>query len=261
MMLSGRVAVVTGATCEIGRAIALRLAGEGAAVAITGQTEAKVEAVAADLKQSGATFRAEALDLSRPDAVEGLFNRTAEELAPVDILVNVAAWRKGGSFMDTDHADWRRTFEVCVDSYFLCSKAAAAQMIEKNWGRIILFGSVSGVVYMSPFPAYTAAKGAVHAMTAALSGELAPYGITVNEVAPGPVETAYVRENLPPDAIQSRIDRIPMGRMATPEDCAAAVCHLVSPDMGYVTGQSLYVEGGFLRAGAVPPARLRKDPS
>lgn len=258
-MLSGKVAVVTGATCEIGRAIALQLVDQGAAVAITGQTPAKVQAVASELEKSNATYRTEALDLSQPQAVEGLFSRTAEELGPVDILVNVAAWRRAAPFMETDYADWRRTFEVCVDSYFLCSQAAAAQMIEKKWGRIILFGSVSGVVYMAPFSAYTAAKGTVHAMVAALSGELAPHGITVNEVAPGPVETAYVRENLPPDAIQSRIDRIPMGRMASPEDCAAAVCHLVSPDMGYVTGQSLYVEGGFLRAGAVPPTRLRKD--
>lgn len=251
MNLSGKVAVVTGVTSEIGHATALRLVAEGATVAVTGNTPAKLDKVVADLRGAGAQFHAAALDLSRPEAVEGFFAEVARRLGPVEILVNTAAWRKPQPFLETTYADWRRTFEVSVDSYFLCSLAAARQMVPRRWGRIILYGSVSGAVLMAPFPAYTAAKGAVHALVTAMAVELAPYGITVNAVSPGPVETHYVRTNLSPEAIQRRIDRIPAGRLATPEDCAAAVAHFAAPDMGYVTGQILYVEGGFLSAGVL----------
>lgn len=251
MTLSGRVAVVTGATSEIGHATALRLAAGGAAVAVTGNTPAKLDRVVADLRKAGAKLHAAALDLSRPAVVDAFFAEVAQALGPVDILVNTAAWRKPQPFLEITYADWRRTFEVSVDSYLLCSLAAARQMVPRRWGRIIHYGSVSGAVLMAPFPAYTAAKGAVHALVTAMAVELAPYGISVNAVSPGPVETVYVRTNLSPEAIQKRIDRIPAGRLATPEDCAAAVVHLAAPDMGYVTGQILYVEGGFLSAGVL----------
>lgn len=251
MNLSGKVAVVTGATSEIGHATALRLAAEGAAVAVTGHTAAKLDRVAADLRRAGAKLHAAALDLSQPSSVEGFFAEVARALGPVDILVNTAAWRVRQPFLETTYADWRRTFEVCVDSYFLCSLAAARQMVPRKWGRIIHYGSISGSVMMVPFAAYTAAKGAVHALAKAMAVDLAPHGITVNVVAPGVVETQYVRANLTPTQIQKRLERIPAGRLASPDDCAAAVAHLAAPDMGYVTGQILYVEGGFLSAGVL----------
>lgn len=251
MNLSGKVAVVTGVTSEIGRATALRLAAEGAAVAVTGHTPAKLDKVSADLQKAGAKFQAAALDLSRPETVEGFFAEAARALGPVDILVNTAAWRVRQPFLETTYADWRRTFEVCVDSYFLCSLTAARQMVPRKWGRIIHYGSISGSVMMVPFAAYTAAKGAVHALAKAMAVDLAPHGITVNVVAPGVVETQYVRANLTPAQIQKRLERIPAGRLASPEDCAAAVVHLAAPDMGYVTGQVVYVDGGFLSAGVI----------
>ena len=251
MSLTGKVAVVTGATSEIGRAIALRLAAEGAAVFVTGNTPAKVEGVAADLQKAGAKFRAAALDLTTPEVVDRFFAEVAEKLGPTDILVNAAAWRVHDPFLETTYAGWRRTFEVCVDSYFLCSQAAARQMVPRKWGRIIQIGSIAGSVLMVPFTAYTAAKGAVHAMAKAMAVDLALHGITVNVVAPGVVETRYTRTYLRPEQIQKRLERIAMGRLASPEDCAAAVAHLASPDMGYVTGQILYVDGGFLSAGVI----------
>ncbi len=251
MSLAGRVAVVTGVTSEIGCATALRLAADGAAVAVTGQTAAKLETVIADLRKAGATFHAKALDLSRAETVDAFFGEVAQTLGPVDILVNAAAWRQRQHFLETSHADWRRTFEVCVDSYFLCSQAAARQMALRKWGRIIHIGSIAGSVLMVPFTAYTAAKGAVHALAKAMAVDLAPLGITVNVVAPGVVETRYTLTNLTPKQIEKRMDRIPTGRLASPEDCAAAVAHLASPDMGYVTGQVLYVDGGFLSAGVI----------
>jgi 3-oxoacyl-[acyl-carrier protein] reductase len=251
MKLAGKVAVVTGATSEIGRATALRLAAEGASVAVTGNTPAKVDGVVADLRAAGAPFHAAALDLSSPETVERFFADVADRLGPTDILVNTAAWRVRQPFLETTYGDWRRTFDVCVDSYFYCSLAAARQMVPRKWGRIILYGSIAGTVVMVPFAAYTAAKAAVHGLMKAMAVDLAPHGITVNVVAPGVVETQYLRTNVTDTQITKRLERIPMGRLASPEDCAAAVAYLVAPDMGYVTGQILYVDGGFLSAGVI----------
>jgi 3-oxoacyl-[acyl-carrier protein] reductase len=251
MKLAGKVAVVTGATSEIGRATALRLAAEGASVAVTGNTPAKVDGVVADLRAAGARFHAAALDLSSPETVERFFAEVADRLGPTDILVNTAAWRVRQPFLETTYGDWRRTFDVCVDSYFYCSLAAARQMVPRKWGRIILYGSIAGTVMMVPFAAYTAAKAAVHGLMKAMAVDLAPHGITVNVVAPGVVETQYLRTNVTEPQISKRLERIPMGRLASPEDCATAVAYLVAPDMGYVTGQILYVDGGFLSAGVI----------
>lgn len=251
MKLEGKVAVVTGVTSDIGRAIALRLAAEGAAVAVTGNTLAKVERVAKDLEGAGARFFAEALDLTAPETVEQFFARVAERFGPTDILVNGTAWRVRQSFLETTYADWRKTFAGCVDSYFYCSLAAARQMVPRKWGRIIHIGSIAGEVFMAPFAAYTAAKGAVHALAKAMACDLAPHGITVNVVAPGVVESPYLRANVTAEAIGKRLERIPMGKLATPEDCAAAVAKLVAPDMDYITGQVLFVDGGFLNAGII----------
>jgi NAD(P)-dependent dehydrogenase (short-subunit alcohol dehydrogenase family) len=242
MMLAGKVAVVTGVTSPLGEAIALRLVAEGAAVAVTGHTPAKVEK---------ARFMAEALDLTVPETVEAFFGRVAERLGPTDILVNGTAWRIRATFLETTAADWRNTFAGCVDSYFYCSLAAARQMVPRKWGRIVNIGSIVAEAYNVPFAAYTAAKGAVHSLTRAMACDLAPHGITVNVMAPGVIDSPYTRTNVSPAAIAKRLERIPMGRLGTPEDCAAAVAKLVAPDMDYITGQFLYVDGGFLSAGVI----------
>lgn len=251
MSATGKVAVVTGVTSPIGQAIALRLAADGAAVAVTGHTPAKLEKVVEALQSAKANYLAEALDLTNPETVEAFFGRVADRLGPADILVNGTAWRIRASFLETTPEDWRKTFAGCVDSYFYCSHAAARRMIPRKWGRIVNVGSIAGEVYNAPFAAYTAAKGAVHALTKAMACDLAPHGITVNVVAPGVVESPYLRANVTPEALVKRLERIPMGRLAAPEDCAAAVAHLVSPDMDYITGQFLFADGGFLSAGVI----------
>jgi NAD(P)-dependent dehydrogenase (short-subunit alcohol dehydrogenase family) len=251
MTLAGKVAVVTGVTSPLGEAIALRLVAEGAAVAVTGHTPAKVEKVAEALGQAKATFMAEALDLTAPETVEAFFGRVAERLGPTEILVNGTAWRARQSFLETTYENWRRTFAGCVDSYFYCSLAAARQMVPRKWGRIVNIGSIAGEALMAPFTAYTAAKGAVHALTKAMACDLAPHGITVNVMAPGVIESPYTRANVSPEALAKRLERIPMGRLGRPEDCAAAVAKLVAPDMDYITGQIFFVDGGFLSAGVI----------
>ena len=245
MTLKGKIAVVTGVTSDIGRAIALRLAAEGAALAVTGNTPAKVDRVAKVLEGAGARFFAEPLDLSAPGTVEQFFARVVERFGPTDILVNGAAWRVRSSFLETTYADWRKTFAGCVDSYFYCSLAAARQMVPRKWGRIIHIGSIAGSVMMAPFAAYTAAKGAVHALAKAMACDLAPYGITVNVVAPGVVESPYLRANVTPEAIGKRLERIPMGRLAQPEEIAGLVAYLASDDAGYITGANISINGGL----------------
>jgi 3-oxoacyl-[acyl-carrier protein] reductase len=251
MTLVDKVAVVTGVTSPLGEAIALRLASEGAAVAVTGHTPTKVETVAEALKRAKAPYMAEALDLTVPETVEAFFGRVAERLGPADILVNGTAWRVRATFLETTYADWRKTFAGCVDSYFYCSLAAAKQMAPRKWGRIVNIGSIVAEAYNVPFAAYTAAKGAVHALTKAMACDLAPHGITVNVMAPGVIESPYTLTNVSPEALAKRLERIPMGRLGSPEDCAAAVAKLVAPDMGYITGQFLFVDGGFLSAGVI----------
>jgi NAD(P)-dependent dehydrogenase (short-subunit alcohol dehydrogenase family) len=251
MTLSGKVAVITGVTSPIGGAIALRLAAEGAAVAVTGHTPAKLEKVVGALQREKSIVVAEALDLTAPETVEAFFVRVAERLGPTDILVNGTAWRVRASFLETTYADWRKTFAGCVDSYFYCSLAAAKQMAPRKWGRIVNIGSIAGEVLMAPFTAYTVAKGAVHALTKAMACDLAPHGITVNAMAPGVIESPYTRTNVSPEALAKRLERIPMGRLGRPEDCAAAVAKLVAPDMDFITGQIFFADGGFLSAGVI----------
>jgi NAD(P)-dependent dehydrogenase (short-subunit alcohol dehydrogenase family) len=251
MTLAGKVAVVTGVTSPLGEAIARRLAAEGAALAITGRTPAKLERVVGALREAQVECLAEAVDLTIPEEVEAFFSRVAERFGPTDILVNGTAWRLRASFLETTYADWRQTFAGCVDSYFYCSLAAARQMVPRKWGRIVNIGSIAGEALMAPFTAYTAAKGAVHALTKAMACDLAPHGITVNVMAPGVIESAYTRANVSPEALAKRLERIAMGRLGRPEDCAAAVAKLVAPDMGYITGQCLFVDGGFLSAGII----------
>jgi 3-oxoacyl-[acyl-carrier protein] reductase len=238
-------------TSPIGQAIALRLAAEGAAVAVTGHTPAKVAQVAGALAQANARHIAEALDLTMPETVEAFFGRVAERLGPTDILVNGTAWRGKATFLETTPSDWRKTFAACVDTYFYCGLAAARQMAPRKWGRIINIGSMVAEVYNVPFAAYTAAKGAIHSLTKAMACDLAPHGITVNVMAPGVIESPYTLTNVSPAALAKRLERIPMGRLGKPEDCAAAVAKLVAPDMGYITGQLFFVDGGFLSAGVI----------
>ena len=112
-------------------------------------------------------------------------------------------------------------------------------------------GSIVAEAYNVPFAAYTAAKGAVHSLTKAMACDLAPHGITVNVMAPGVIESPYTLTNVSPEALAKRLERIPMGRLGKPEDCAAAVAKLVAPDMDYITGQIFFVDGGFLSAGVI----------
>ncbi|MHC3393247.1 SDR family NAD(P)-dependent oxidoreductase [Streptomyces lavendulocolor] len=248
---TGRVALVTGGARNIGLAIAVRLAAEGAAIAVNGPDEQEAEAAAAALREGGARAVACPGDVSDPAQVQAFVARAVQVLGGLDVLVNnaAAAMLGRGHLLDLDPADWDRSFAVNARGTFLCTAAAARVM---SAGAAIVNISSVGATRAHRFAvAYDASKGAVEATTRATALELAPLGIRVNAVAPGPViNDRYELLN----AVQkrARAQPVPLGRVGDGSDVAAAVAFLASADASYVTGQVLTVDGG-LTAQIRPP--------
>ena len=248
--LAGRVAVVTGGAIGIGRAISLQLAEDGADVAIWDTDLAGAQETAQLLKRRGKNaIVCETNVASASSIAEGLA-RTRDELGPVTILVNNAAMTGGVLFEDLSEELWDRMIEVDLKGPFLCIKAILPDMLAASWGRIINITS-SSVYLGSPGMAhYVAAKGGLAALTRALAMEYASRAITVNSVPPGYIETPTMRrlQAQHPGADKRSFEEatasFPMKRAGKPEDIAAAVSFLTSKAAGYVTGQTIHVNGG-----------------
>ncbi|MCX4918912.1 SDR family NAD(P)-dependent oxidoreductase [Streptomyces sp. NBC_00687] len=248
---AGRVALVTGGARNIGLAIAVRLASEGAAIAVNGPDEQEAEAAAAVLRDTGARAVACPGDVSDPAQVSACVARAVEELGALDVLVNnaAAAMLGRGHLFDLDPADWDRSFAVNARGTFLCTVAAARVMAAGS--SIINISSIGASRAHRAAVAYDASKGAVEATTRATALELAPLGIRVNAIAPGPVINDRF-ELLDAAQKRARIQPVPLGRMGDGSDVAAAVAFLASPDASFITGQVLTVDGG-LTAQIRPP--------
>jgi NAD(P)-dependent dehydrogenase (short-subunit alcohol dehydrogenase family) len=246
--LAGHIALVTGGTSGIGRAIALRLAGEGAAVAIIASSPGSERSTVGDeiRAQGGRAFTGRA-DVSRRAQVERVVGEIREQLGPIDILVNNA-----GAF-DFEYENiwsvreetWDRLHGVNLKGQFLCCAAVLPNMVEKAWGRIINISSTSGVTGGTSGAHYAASKGGVIAFSKGLASEVAGHGITVNVVAPGKTNTGMFRRATGEANIDGVIDQIPVGRLGKPADIAAAVGYFASEEAGFVTGQLLVVSGGY----------------
>ncbi len=238
--LTGKSALVTGASGGIGAAISRALHGAGAAVAISGTREAPLQALAAEL---GARVHVLPCDLSDKDAVEALPKQAAEAMGAVDILVNNAGITRDGLMMRMSDDDWMDVIEVNMNAAFRLSRAVLRGMAKARWGRII---NVTSVVAQAGNPGqanYAAAKAGVLGMSKSLAQEIGSRGITVNCVAPGLVETAMT-DKLTDEQREKILRDVPVGRMAQPEEIAAAVLYLASVEAGYVTGATLNVNGG-----------------
>jgi 3-oxoacyl-[acyl-carrier protein] reductase len=251
MKLNGKVAIVTGAGRGIGRSIALRLAQEGAAVAVADVLRGNAAAVAGELTAAGGQALAVAADVTVPAQVERMIAETLRAYGRLDILVNNAGIGLTKLFLHTTLEEWERVLRTDLTGVFLCSQAAARVMVEQGGGRIINIASLSGQRGGTGRAAYGAAKAGVTALTKVLAVELAPYRITVNEIAPGPVNTEMTAVTHDAATRQAYYNLIPMRRYAEREDIAAAAAFLASGDAVYINGHTLNVDGGFGAAGLI----------
>ena len=239
--LSNHTALVTGATGGIGASIARTLHGAGANLVISGTRQAALDSLLEELRE-----RAVAIPCNLSDAndVNTLIKSAEEASGPVDILINNAGMTKDGLAMRMNDDDWESVLAVDLSAAFRLSRAALRAMLKARWGRIINITSVVGHTGNPGQANYAAAKAGLGGMTRSLAAETAARGVTVNCVAPGIIQTAMT------DALNEKqkaviLERIPAGKMGTPEDVAAAVLYLASDAGGYITGQSIHVNGGM----------------
>jgi len=242
--LQGKIALVTGASRGIGRAIALRFAREGANVGINYRTSREeAEAVAESVRELGVEPKLLHADVSRPDQVQAMFE-ALDVWGGVDILVNNAGVTRDALLMRMSEDDWDEVMNVNLRGAFLCCRAAARPMVRKRWGRIINMASVVGLAGNPGQSNYAASKAGLIGLTRTLSRELASRNITVNAIAPGFIETDMVA-SLSEDARGHIRALIPMDGFGTPEDVAAAAAFLASDGARYITGQTIAVDGGI----------------
>ncbi len=241
-----QVVIVTGGSRGIGLAIANAFAHEGAAVVIAAQNEERGQAAARALRDGGGRAEFIAVDLTRRDQVEGMVQQAIEHFGPIGALVNNAGTHEKAAFCDEPEDLWERMYRINVLGTVLPSQAVVRTMLDSGGGAIVHVASKAGVVGEPGHAAYSAAKGAVIALTRAMAVELAPYHIRVNAVCPGPVFTDMLRAAVPTAAGRDELAAFaPLGRIGQPEDIAGAVLFLASSESEWCTGQALSVDGGL----------------
>lgn len=242
-------AYITGAGSGIGRAAADHFAGRGVATVLLDRAGETLESVASRLASGGAQCRAYGLDVSDAEQVEVVFARARAEAGPASILINAAGVAAGGAALDMPLAIWRRVMDVNVTGTYLCARAAAGQMIAAgSKGRVINFTSSLALLASEARAAYGTAKTAVIGLTRQLAVEWAPYGVTVNAIAPGLIETPMTARLSEPFRATYNA-RNPVGRTGEVADIVAAIDYLASDVAGYVNGHVLVVDGGFASYG------------
>ncbi|HID94507.1 MAG TPA: 3-oxoacyl-[acyl-carrier-protein] reductase [Candidatus Latescibacteria bacterium] len=244
--LKDRVALVTGGARGIGKAIALRLAAEGANIAVSDIDINGAEQTALEIQKTLAReSMAIKADVSISEVANRMVRETIEKFGRVDILVNNAGITRDNLLIRMGEAEWEAVISVNLTGTFNCTKAVARQMMKNRYGRVINIASVIGIVGNAGQSNYSASKAGIIGLTKSVAKELAPRGITVNAVAPGYVETEMTKA-LPEAVRKGFLNLIPLGRAATPEDVAAVVAFLASDDASYITGQVINIDGGMV---------------
>ncbi|MDW3183903.1 3-oxoacyl-[acyl-carrier-protein] reductase [Roseobacter sp.] len=239
--LTGKNALVTGASGGIGAEIARLLHGAGATVGLSGTRVEPLEALAAELGDRAHVLPCNLSDMA---AVEALPKQAAEAMGSVDILVNNAGITRDNLFMRMSDEEWQSVLDVNLTATFKLCKGVMRGMMKARWGRIVNISSVVGATGNPGQANYAASKAGMVGMSKSLAYEVASRGITVNAVAPGFIETAMT-DKLTDDQKSGIMEQIPAGRMGTPAEIGAAVLYLASPEAGYVTGTTLHVNGGM----------------
>jgi 3-oxoacyl-[acyl-carrier protein] reductase len=249
MGLEGRTALVTGASRGIGRAIALELGRRGASVVVNyvkGREQA--EEVVRLLSKAGVGALALAADVSREAEVDNLRRALLQEFPRgVDILVNNAGIHQHLKSWELPLGDWERVLQVNLTGPFLCSRAFLPEMKERRWGRIVNISSIVGLTGTDHEIHYGSSKAAILGFTKSLAREVAPWGITVNAIAPGTVRTDMTA-GMTKEEVQANLRQIPLGRLGNPEDIAHAAAFLASEEASWITGHTLHVNGGEFMA-------------
>jgi 3-oxoacyl-[acyl-carrier protein] reductase len=242
--LNDKFALVTGAGQNIGRGIALALAGDGAAIVVNGRANRDaVEETVAAIRDAGAAAMACIADVSDPAAVEAMIGRVKAEWGGLDILVSNAGLRRQTPFLEMGFAEWREILSVALDGAFILARAAAPLMVARGGGAIVALSGVSHRVGTLDRCHVSASKAGLEELIRSLSRELAPHRITCNCVAPGAIDTvrgASAGTRPAPGAAQN----VPIGRFGRVEEIAAMVRHLVGPEDSFITGQTIHVNGG-----------------
>jgi len=242
--LKDKVAIVTGAGQGIGRGIALSLAKEGAKVVVADITDKRFEVVK-EIEALGSQALAVKCDVSNRSDVEGMVKEALNKFGRVDILVNNAGIYPFKPFADMTEQDWDRVLDINLKGVFYCVKAVLPKMIEQKYGKIVSLSSIAGsVVGFSGLVHYSASKAAIAGLTKSLALEVAPHGINVNAIAPGPIDTPGTKA---PDVTitEQTIKMISVGRMGLPQDIANLVVFLASDKSSFITGQCIVSDGGY----------------
>ncbi|MGE7672495.1 3-oxoacyl-[acyl-carrier-protein] reductase [Lysinibacillus sp. NPDC094403] len=244
--LEGKVAVVTGASRGIGRAIAFKLADEGAKVVVNySGSQAKAEEVVASIQENGGEAIAVQASVSKTEEVTALMDAAVKTFGSLDILVNNAGITRDNLLMRMKEDEWDDVLDTNLKGVFLCTKAVTRQMMKQRAGRIINISSIVGVAGNAGQANYVAAKAGVIGLTKTTAKELASRNILVNAIAPGFIETEMT-DQLPEDLKQGMLTQIPLAKLGQPEDIAKAVAFLASDDANYMTGQTLHIDGGMV---------------
>ena len=245
MKLEGKVALVTGSGRNIGRATVLKLASEGANVVVNARSNRQeAESVASEARELGVKALPILADVANKEQVDSMVRMALDEFGKIDILINNAAIRPHKPFMELTLADWEQVRGVVLDGAFYCTHAVMPSMVENEFGRILFFtggGSFSGPAQRAHV---SAAKMGLVGMARSLASEFAPYNIRVNVVSPGSIDTERRSPEWYPQGALRNASGIPLGRQGTVDEIASACLFLVSDDGGFITGQTLHVNGG-----------------
>ncbi|MFZ5813692.1 MAG: elongation factor P 5-aminopentanone reductase [Bacillota bacterium] len=246
MECRGQAALVTGASRGIGRACARALAETGAAVMVGyREREAEARELVRAIREAGGEAEPVQLDVADPAACEAAVAATVRRFGRIDILVNNAGHALERLLLDTSLAEWNRLLSVHLTGMYACTRAALPHMIERRYGRVITISSIWGITGAAGEVAYSAVKAGQNGFTRALAREVGPFGITVNAVAPGAIDTE-MNAGLTGEELQAWLERTPVGRLGTPEEVASLVRYLAGPGAGFITGQVISPNGGII---------------